>query len=121
MQCLEAISCTRKLLIRLAPSEPRELAAATFAALCQEQDTTPAAHLWRAESCRPLLKVLSLAGYRHSIWWDPVNLGDLQQALDQRKLNPNEVITMKALRDAGVASKKIDFGVKLLARVRSCP
>ena len=58
-----------------------------------------------------------MADCRHSIWWDPVNLGDLQLAVDQRKLNPNELITMKALRDAGVASKKIDFGIKLLARV----
>lgn len=58
-----------------------------------------------------------MAGYRHSMWWDPVNLGDLQLAVDQRRLNPNQLITMKALRDAGVASKRIDFGVKLLARV----
>lgn len=49
--------------------------------------------------------------------WDPVNLADLQEALDRKKLNANELITMKALRDAGVASKKIDHGVKLLARV----
>ena len=46
-----------------------------------------------------------------------MNLGDLQLAVDQRKLNPNELITMKAMRDAGLASKKVDFGVKLLARV----
>ena len=49
--------------------------------------------------------------------WDPVNLADLQQALDRKKLNANELITMKTLRDAGVASKKVDFGVKLLAKV----
>lgn len=51
--------------------------------------------------------------------WDPVNLADLQEALDRKKLNANELITMKTLRDAGVASKKIEFGVKLLAKV--CP
>ena len=49
--------------------------------------------------------------------WDPVNLSDLQAALDTKKLNPNELITMKTLRDAGVASKRIDFGIKLLAKV----
>ena len=49
--------------------------------------------------------------------WDAVNLSHLQAALDSKKLNPNELITMKTLRDAGVASKRIDFGVKLLAKV----
>ena len=49
--------------------------------------------------------------------WDPVNLGDLQNAVAMKKLNPHELITMKALRDAGVASKKVDYGVKLLAKV----
>ena len=54
---------------------------------------------------------------RHAVTWDPVNLADLQEALDRKKLNANELITMKTLRDAGVASKKIEFGVKLLAKV----
>ncbi len=56
---------------------------------------------------------------RHEVTWDPVNLADLQEALDRKKLNANELITMKTLRDAGIASKKIEFGVKLLAKV--CP
>jgi hypothetical protein len=54
---------------------------------------------------------------RHAMTWDPVNLGDLQNAVAMKKLNPHELVTMKALRDAGVASKKIDHGVKLLAKV----
>lgn len=54
---------------------------------------------------------------RHAVTWNPVNLADLQEALDRKKLNANELITMKTLRDAGVASKKIEHGVKLLAKV----
>ncbi|CAL5228189.1 g11273 [Coccomyxa viridis] len=66
----------------------------------------------------PLKKRAPKRGFHnpHEVTWDPVNLADLQEALDRKKLNANELITMKTLRDAGIASKKIEFGVKLLAK-----
>ena len=55
---------------------------------------------------------------RGSITWDAVSVGAIQAAVRSGKLDGSCTITMKALRDAGVASKRIDSGVKLLADVR---
>jgi hypothetical protein len=54
-----------------------------------------------------------------AVKWDPLNLGQLQRAVEQGRLDAGQIITMKALRDAGIISKKIDHGVKLLADVRA--
>ena len=55
---------------------------------------------------------------RNAITWDPVNLRSLQAAVDRGRLSARGVVTMPVLRDAGLVSKKVDFGVKLLADVR---
>lgn len=51
--------------------------------------------------------------------WEPLNLGTLQEAVEKGRLQPGAVITMKTLHDAGLLSKKIHHGVKLLGSVSS--
>ena len=46
----------------------------------------------------------------------PLNLDKLQAWVDDRKLDPTQVITMKHLRDSGAVSHQVRSGVKLLAR-----
>ena len=58
---------------------------------------------------------------RGSITWDVVSVGRVQAAVRAGKLDGSCVVTMKALRDAGLASKRIDAGIKLLADVRTRP
>jgi large subunit ribosomal protein L15 len=48
----------------------------------------------------------------------PVNLDRIQEAINEGKMDPNQPITMKTLKDAKVVNK-IEDGVKLLARVDS--
>ncbi|EIE19588.1 ribosomal protein L15, partial [Coccomyxa subellipsoidea C-169] len=50
----------------------------------------------------------------HAVVWEPLNLGTLQEAVEKGRLQPGAVITMKTLHDAGLLSKKIHHGVKLL-------
>ena len=45
-----------------------------------------------------------------------MNIDRIQQAIDDRLIDPKVPITMKTLRDAGLVDKVRD-GVKLLARV----
>ena len=56
-------------------------------------------------------------GCRHAVTWDPLNLRTLQEAVEKGRLQPGAVVTMKTLYDAGLLSKKIDHGVKLLGTV----
>lgn len=55
---------------------------------------------------------------RHAVVWAPLNLKTLKEAVEKGQLQPGAVITMKTLYDAGLLSKKIDHGVKLLGTVR---
>lgn len=48
--------------------------------------------------------------------YDYVNLGKIADWIQQQRLDPTQVITMKDLRDSGCAPKQIKWGVKLLAR-----
>jgi hypothetical protein len=48
-----------------------------------------------------------------------VSLGRIQAAVRAGKLDGSRVVTMRDLRDAGLASKRIDSGVKLLSDVRA--
>ncbi|KAK9918974.1 hypothetical protein WJX75_008400 [Coccomyxa subellipsoidea] len=50
----------------------------------------------------------------HAVVWAPLNLKTLKEAVEKGHLQPGAVITMKTLYDAGLLSKKIDHGVKLL-------
>ncbi|CAL8471237.1 g10779 [Coccomyxa elongata] len=50
----------------------------------------------------------------HAVTWDPLNLKTLQEAVEKGQLQPGTVVTMKTLYDAGLLSKKIDHGIKLL-------
>ena len=45
----------------------------------------------------------------------PVNLGSIQKAIDDKKLNPAEPVTVEALKAAGVLGRTFD-GVRLLAK-----
>jgi len=47
----------------------------------------------------------------------PVNLDRLQYFIDTGRLNPNEPITLKSLKDSGMI-KRMGDGVKLLGNVR---
>lgn len=58
-----------------------------------------------------------LGGCRHAVTWDPLNLRTLQEAVEKGRLQPGTVVTMKTLYDAGLLSKKIDHGIKLLGTV----
>lgn len=50
----------------------------------------------------------------------PVNLDRIQEAIDAGLIDPNQPITMKTLKEARII-KKVEDGVKLLARVRYQP
>ncbi|KAK9806273.1 hypothetical protein WJX72_008027 [[Myrmecia] bisecta] len=52
----------------------------------------------------------------HRVVWAPLNLYRLRERIAEGRLDPGQVITMKALRDAHAIGKKIDHGVKLLAQ-----
>jgi large subunit ribosomal protein L15 len=45
----------------------------------------------------------------------PVNLGRIQQAIDDKRLNPAEPVTVETLKSAGVLGRSFD-GVRLLAK-----
>lgn len=53
--------------------------------------------------------------------WDPLNLKTLQEAVEKGRLQPGMVVTTKTLYDAGLLSKKIDHGIKLLGTVSPPP
>eukprot|EP01147_Barroeca_monosierra_P005405 gene5405-7142_t len=48
--------------------------------------------------------------------FDPVNLDDISSAVEAGKIDPNQTITMKILKDAGLIGRQVKHGVKLLAR-----
>lgn len=50
--------------------------------------------------------------------YNTVSLADVAKRVRMGLLDPTQVITMKDLRDTGVADKTIRWGVKLLAKVR---
>lgn len=52
----------------------------------------------------------------NAVEWDWLNLSQLQSWIDQGRLDPSRVITMKELRDSGAVTHTIDHGVKLLAK-----
>eukprot|EP00890_Picochlorum_soloecismus_P006168 jgi/Picsp_1/6552/NSC_03895-R1_protein len=52
---------------------------------------------------------------RFSRTYDPLGLDRLAEWIEQNRLDPSRVITMKALRDSGAVRRKIRDGVKLLA------
>lgn len=48
--------------------------------------------------------------------YHPLNLDRLQQWIDDSRLDPNQTITMKDLRDSGAVRRHLGDGVKLLGR-----
>eukprot|EP01134_Creolimax_fragrantissima_P002563 CFRG2563T1 len=65
---------------------------------------------------KPLHKIMPKFGaVNHKrIEYETVGLNKLQTWIDQGRLNTEEVITMKTLRDCGLASKSLKGGVKIL-------
>lgn len=49
--------------------------------------------------------------------FDTVSLLDISKWVSRGLLDPSQIITMKDLRDTGCANKRINWGVKLLAKV----
>jgi large subunit ribosomal protein L15 len=65
----------------------------------------------------PLYRRLPKRGFvnvfaRHFV---PVNLGRIQKAIDDKRLNPSEPVTIETLKTAGVLGRSFD-GVRLLAK-----
>lgn len=58
---------------------------------------------------------------RHAVTWEPLNLDHLKEAVEKGLLQEGSVVTMKTLYDAGLLSKKIEHGVKLLGNVCIAP
>ena len=58
-----------------------------------------------------------MCAYRHSIKYTPLNLDRLQAFADAGRIDASHVITMKELRDSGAVRRKVEHGIKLLAKV----
>lgn len=64
----------------------------------------------------PLRLRLPRRGFHNkfSLFFKPLNLKTVTEAVEKKILDPSELITMKTLKDAGLVGKQIKDGVKLL-------
>eukprot|EP01136_Pigoraptor_vietnamica_P008005 Opistho-1_new@42813 len=70
------------------------------------------------ESQTPFHRLLPKRGFRnipHKLEFQVVNLGRLQQFIDQGRISPGAPITMHTLQRSGAVAGRIRHGVKLLA------